>query len=352
MKLNDPRYYDWVKTISYAAPITMVIGAAGKGKTYGIRAYALKRALSKGRRFVSISRTMSERDDVKHGYFDKLALDDDFKEYEFECRRNVFLCRRDREEPWQEIGYAVALSEVQKAKGMTFVNVETLIMDEAIIERVDRFHTYLRNEWDLVSRVVNSCVREDPTDESRVQPHLYLLANAVDVLNPYFRVFGIKSEPKRGFTWHLDKLVLLHYADTNEYDDMRRDETLAGKMSKVTGYDRSSFGNAFDVDDRYIAEKPKRAKAQFGFRFEGDSYCVWCDFTDGLYYVTSKIPKISSLAVFSLTRSDDSPNLIAAKSTSKALRGVVDFYYMGAVMFDSPYTRDRFLRAMKLFGLR
>ena len=30
-------YYDWHKTLSYNADVTMVIGARGIGKTYGLR---------------------------------------------------------------------------------------------------------------------------------------------------------------------------------------------------------------------------------------------------------------------------------------------------------------------------
>ena len=47
--LNDGIHYNWEKTLSYAAGVTMVIGAPNKGKTYGIRAYALDRYLRHGR---------------------------------------------------------------------------------------------------------------------------------------------------------------------------------------------------------------------------------------------------------------------------------------------------------------
>ena len=37
----DPIYYDWARTFSYNADVTMVITARDRGKTFGIRAAAL-----------------------------------------------------------------------------------------------------------------------------------------------------------------------------------------------------------------------------------------------------------------------------------------------------------------------
>lgn len=359
MRINDKRYYDLQRTLTYNADIYMIVGASGKGKTYTVRGYCLRQAVNKGELLVEICRTKAERDEVKAGYFDKLNLDPEFERYEFDCRRNVFFYRERAPEgekagAWRRCGYIVALSEVQSAKRRTFAGARRLIMDEAIMENIDRHHTYLRNEWDLLSRVINSCVREDGTAEDHAKPTLFLLGNAVDLLNPYFTLFGITKEPKPGYSWHGPKelRMLLHYAPADEYDMMRRDNTLAGRMSKMTGYDRESFGNAFKVDERYIAKKPPRAKPYMGLRFEGRTYGIWVDVSEGYYYVCSKLPEDGRVTVFSLSRADDTPNLIAARSSMAPLRGVVDMYYYGAVLFESVQVREGFLRAMSLFGIR
>ena len=50
VNLNDGIHYNWEKTLSYNADITMVVGAPNKGKTYGLRAYALNAAIKRGER--------------------------------------------------------------------------------------------------------------------------------------------------------------------------------------------------------------------------------------------------------------------------------------------------------------
>lgn len=359
MRIDDKRYYNLQKTLTYNAEVMAIIGAAGKGKTYTTRGYCLKQALKNGELFVEVCRTKAERDEVKTGYFDKLGMDEDFKGLEFDCRRNIFFARTrppEEGEPagdWVRVGYIVALSEVQTTKRRTYAGARNIIMDEFIIERIDRFHTYLHNEWNLLARVVNSCVREDANDKNRKHPRLFLLGNAVDLLNPYFQLFGIKSEPPYGYSWwgSDDLRVLLHYVPADEYDRERRDSTLAGRMSKITGYDEESFGNSFEVDNRYIGKKTKASKPYIGFRFEGRVYGIWADMRQGYYYVVAKEPP-ERVQVFSLTRDDDSPNYIAARAGMKPLRAVSDMYYMGGVLFDSPSTRENFLRAMRLFGIR
>ena len=47
-------FYDWERTLSYDADITMVIGARGYGKTYGLRRQFLRDYIGKGYRFVEV----------------------------------------------------------------------------------------------------------------------------------------------------------------------------------------------------------------------------------------------------------------------------------------------------------
>ena len=353
--LNDGVHYNWLKTFSYDADITMVVGSPNKGKTFGLRAYALNRALKRGNRFVEICRTNAERDAVKRGYFDKLcAVDEEFGRYEYKCESNEFKARRrgaEKGSRWRVLGYVVALSEMQGAKKRTFTDVETLIMDEAIIENIDAMHTYKRNEWNMLSRIVDSCTREDAYSEDRVKPHVYLLGNAVDLLNPYFAAFGVKGVPAYGYTWYQGKTCLLHYVEPDEADAYRLDHTLAGRMGKITGYTQATYANDFAEDSRFVAKKPGRAKYVMGCVHMGDEFGVWVDVTEGYYYVTNSIPANAD-NVYSLTRRDDTPNRIAAKTATKTLRVIVQMYYEGGVLFDSVKTREGFLDAMSLYGVR
>lgn len=351
MNLNDGIHYDWEKTLSYDADVTMVVGAPNKGKTYGIRGYAIcKRFLKTGRKFVEVCRQTTVRDDIKNNYMDKLLLNEpELAGYDFRCQKNEFFLKSPGGK-WESCGYITSMPELQRTKQTVYTNVETIIEDEAIIESMDRWHRYQRNEWNILTRIVDSAVREQPEESSHFKPHVYLLGNAVDVTNPYFQVFGIKGVPEYGYHWYKNKRYLLHMVPPDEHDEKRLHETLAGRMGSVTGYTQQTYANEFVVNDAYIFPKPKRAKFVFGCKAYGEIYGIWADFTEGFYYVTGDIPN-NSERVFSLTREDDTPNLIAARKTNTALKGVVDFYYQGAVLFESPRIRDGFLECMRAFGL-
>ena len=129
------------------------------------------------------------------------------------------------------------------------------------------------------------------------------------------------------------------------------DNTLAGRMGKVTGYTKATYANDFAEDDRYIAKKPARAKYVMGCVHMGERYGIWVDMSEGYYYVTGKIPK-NAEPVFALTRRDNTPNRIAAQRAVKTLRVIVQMYYEGSVLFDSVKVREGFLDAMSLYGVK
>lgn len=355
VNLNDGVHYNWEKTLSYNADITMVVGAPNKGKTYGLRAYALNRAIKKDQRFVEVCRTLNERDAVKHSYFDKLiATDDEFSAYEYMCKADEFKYRPKNSKkgtPWKTCGYIVGFAELQRAKKSTFVNVENIIFDEAIMEKIDSSHQYKRDEWNTLSRMIDSLAREDAYNENRVKPRLFLLGNAVDLINPYFAAFGVTGVPKFGYTWYLDKMCLLHIVESDEHDAYRMEHTLAGRMGRVTGYAKATYANDFAEDNRYIAKKPPRAKYVMGCVHMGTEYGIWIDISEGYYYVTGKIPNNSG-NVYALTRKDNTPNRIAAQRVSKTLRVIVQMYYEGSVLFESVKVREGFLDAMALYGVK
>lgn len=355
MNLNDGVHYNWEKTLSYNADVTMVVGAPNKGKTYGLRSYALNRALKRDLRFVEVCRTLEERDAVKRNYFEKLAVtDDDLAGFEFKCESNEFKFRMNgapKGAPWKVCGYIVAFAEMQGAKRRTFSNVENVIFDEAIIEKIDTSHNYKTGEWNMLSRIIDSCVREDVYDDARVKPRLFLLGNAVDLLNPYFAAFGVRGVPRFGYTWYQGKMCLLHYVEPDEHDAYRMEHTLAGRMGQITGYTKATYANDFAEDDRYISKKPPRAKYVMGCIHMGTEFGVWIDVSEGYYYVTGRIPRNAG-NVYALTRKDNMPNRIAAQRACKTLRVIVQMFYEGSVLFESVKVREGFLDAMRLYGLK
>ena len=61
------KYYDWEKTLSYDADVTMVIGARGVGKTFGLRRQFIRDYLRHEWRFVEVTRYKNELSGVSDG---------------------------------------------------------------------------------------------------------------------------------------------------------------------------------------------------------------------------------------------------------------------------------------------
>lgn len=349
-------FYDWERTLSFGAQalVTMVVTARGRGKTYGLRRQCVKDFLKDGSRFVEVSRHVSYLKMLAADYFAKLQANGEFEGYVFKIdRKQAYIAEKSDNPEWQLIGYFVALSEYQTLKTRTFVNVKRIIMDEAIIERLDRYHTYLPNEWAILTNVVDSITRETPGEKTKAR--VYLLANACDFINPAFQAFGIDSLNKLeyGYNWFHNKTVLVHYENPEGYSERKKEETLAGKMGAFTTANSVAADNVFvNANDDYIASKPKNASFEFGVTFAGKRFGIWIDERNGYIFIDPKIPNNTTAPVFALTREDNSVNYIAAQRSEKTLKNLVDMHRLGLIRYNTIATRETFLDGLSLFGVR
>ena len=355
------KYYDWKKTFNYDADITMVIGDRGVGKTYGLRRQFIDDFIKRGERFVSVCRTKESMSTIARGYFSKICeVDKDVSNrFEFSCNSSGAYIRRKtdgkKKPPWNQIGYFVAMSQFGLAKETTFEGVRRIVLDEGIIELIDRYHNYLSNEWYILSSIVNSCARE--TGETRKhKPNVYILGNACDLINPYFAACGIDDVPPYGKTWYRDKTFLLDYIepDPERVRDVT-DNTVAGRMMRDTSqadvYVRNAFANA---DRKFVADKPRSAKYSFAIVTAHATWGVWLDKSDGRYYVTQQVPSDYATrgTVCAMTASDMRRDAVSGSRVRKYLKTFFDLYGLGIIFFDTIKTREEFVRAFSLFGIR
>lgn len=356
-----PTYYDWQKTLSYDADFTCVTGGRGIGKTYGLRKQFVADWAKDGSHFVEVVRYADQLkgdDRIQNGYFDKLELDPDV------CGKWVFKTQGvrayiaakpsgDDKPDWQLFGYFIALTQANKLKQRTFVKVKRILMDEGIIDPLlGQYQRYLTGEFELLMNIVDTVSRERPDTES-IRPRVYVLGNAVDLLNPYYAAMGVGDEPKRGYSWYRGKTMLLHYPEAAEYAEAKAAQTVAGRL--LAGSGKATQANIYNEfvrhDAEFFGKRPGHAKWSFGIYHKGKHYGVWLDAQDGYYYVDNKIPN-NAEPVFTLTAEDSKPNYVMAKRMQKSLKGFVELYYMGIVKYNNESTRDGFIQALTLFGVR
>lgn len=350
------KFYDWERTLSYDADVTMVIGARGIGKTFGLRRQCILDFLRDGSRFCEITRYKNELSGVSDGYFNRLSELTEFASYVFRTdSRYAYIADKpeDEEKPaWKLIGYFVALSDNQRLKKRTFDHVRRLIFDEAILERSDRYHRYLTNEFGALANVVDTVSRER-ADTKSLRPRVYLLGNACDLSNPYFAAYGVTTDITFGYRWFADKTFLLHYVAPGDYGRQKAAGTVAGRMMRRTEAGRVAISNEFQHrDNGLVMKKPKSARFWFGVLCNGESFGVWADTTTGLFHVTSRIPEGQEAATLALTRADMTINTIAASRTSTLMRHLTDCYYMGSFRYEDERVMEGFGNVLALFGIR
>ena len=350
MTKKKTKYYDWQKTLSYDSPITMVVGARGVGKTFGIRLQCVKDWLKDGSRFVEVSRFKAEQGEIAKGYFDRLQPFFPDLLFKVEGTRGYVAKKPESEDDqpeWDVICYYVAMTELQKSKRSTYEKVRRIIMDEAIIEHSDRYHRYLPGEWNILANLVDSVSRERP--ESEVHPRVYLLGNAVDLVNPYFEEMGIFSPPTRGYSWHLNKLCLLHYVDDAEYGQAKQSKTVAGRMLAGTEAGNSAAFSDFSREfEGSIAKKPSSARFQFAIRWQKHAWGLWLEESEGRYYVSSKVPKNAKAIALSI--GEVAPNRPMIERTAPTMRAILGLARMDGLRFESLGQRAAFFEACGMLG--
>lgn len=344
------QFFEWGPVFSRQAPINMVVGARGLGKTYGLRKACIEEYLRKGLRFVEVSRFKSEQKAVSKGYFNRVSAE--FPGYEFEVRGSEgFVCRGTTEKgkkKWEKLCFFVSLTELQTAKKRTFDGVHRIIFDEAVIEKSDRYHRYLEGEWELLANLIDSVSRE--RSESTIHPQLFLLGNAVDLSNPYFQRIGLMEEPKTGYHWFLKKLFLLVVPEAKEYSKAKEAETLAGRMLAGTAAGEAANWNRFSSEFvGVIAKKPASARFEVGLRWKEEEFGLWFDDVDGRYYINSQIPKGGKVLALSIGQVAVNTPLI--QKNSSFLRSIVSLASIDGLRFESLGLRSQFFTACGLLNL-
>ena len=353
-------YYDWHKTLSYDADVTMVIGPRGIGKTFGLRMQCIKDFLRDGSRFVEVVRFKAELSGVADGYFNRLQDMPDFDDYVFKTdARYGWIAKAPKEDEngtqkpqWQLLCYFTALSDAQRLKKRTFDKVRRIIFDESILESSDRYHNYLPNEFGILANLVDTVSRER-ADTKGIRPRVYLLGNACDLSNPYFAHYRVGTDLKYGYRWYAGKTFLFHYVESGEYGREKLAGTVAGRMMRGTDAAKIAIDNAFTgMSTEFVKAKPKRAKFTFGIICNGKRFGVWVDLQGGLYYVTNSMPRNTDKPIYALTAEDNRINYIAARSANAVLSHFKEIYYLNLIRYQTiTVKRDFREEVLRMFGI-
>lgn len=351
-------YYDWNGIVSRQVgtdgEFAMIVGGKGIGKTFGARLMLIDRAIKDGARFVEIFRTKSELKGAVGGYFDKIQQEGFYRDYIFKVDKHgghiAPYVEDAKEAEWTQICYFCALSNFQAEKKKTYAEVGDIIFDEAIIDSRDRYHRYLPDEFVILANLLDTIFRETPGKPSR-RHHVYMLANACNLVNPYFEAFGVDAIPDYGYHWLNGRSCILHYVPPMDAA-LREQKTFVGRMLKGSKESKMIFENKFQTGyTGDICAKPPTAKYAFTLIFGGVGVSIWIDLKGNRAYATRKAPKDGKTA-YKLTKKDGGVNRTAVKRADDVLEMVKNLYYADMLRYETVTVRECLFEILGYLGVK
>lgn len=318
-EISSNLYYDYSRILTYNAFLNILIGERGVGKTYGASKLVVKKAIQKKEQFAYIRRYKSELKKSVPKFFEALNENNEFPNHFLYTKGNTFYLD---DEP---IGYAMNLSTAQSLKGTNFSKVKYIIFDEFIIEKGQQ--RYLPNEVENFLGLLETIARMRDIK-------VFLLANAVTTVNPYFLFFNIDLPYNNDIKTYKDGLILIQYMKNEEYRKAKK-ESKFGKLVAGTEYESYAIENQFRLDNKsFIEKKTGNAKCNFSFQYKEKIYGVWFDYKVGKIFVSQDY---DSKICFACTLEDHSPNTMffSIAKEYNSWRNFIKNYKLGNVYFEN-----------------
>lgn len=224
-------------------------------------------------------------------------------------------------------------------------------MDEIIIDNDDRYHTYLKNEFEQLAKLVDTVTRERADDTGLRKPRIFLLGNACDAFNPYFQHYDVPLEPEYGLQWLGGKTCLFDYVRDDEYAEQKTRNTVAGRMLKNND-DVTSKNKFARHNTDFIAKPHGHAKLTYVFRWLQNEYGVYVDLRCGYVFISSKYDSGAHVPYFAITRTDNKLNYLTANMAKDLIRNLTSYYALGYLRYDTVETQHAVSEMLKNFGVK
>lgn len=330
-KIYDKQgWVNWDYIISQGAAFTMVVGARGVGKTYGIMKYCIEHDIP----FIYLRRLKTQLElcaSVDGNPFNKLNTDLEMNIRPQNTRAGVVFADGEK-----TIALGVALSTVANVRGFDYSRFNMIIFDEAIASDGERpipkeFNVFL-NFYETVNRN-RELTGQDPV-------RCILLGNANRLTNPYFsgwhfmktalnmirgrQMVWFSADRSRMMIMLLDSRISNRKKDTALYKNAGKDFTMM------------ALDNAFRTDGTNIRSMPIR---EFNHLVSIGDIGIYRHKSERLYYVSF------------LTRGENTYDAygMGLKMFQQDFYNLRLFYLINKIVYFENYEAELIFR--ELFGL-
>lgn len=258
-------YYDLGQVLSYNKKYNYIDGIRGRGKTFGVKEYAIKRFLKDGCKTVWFRFNNDHKKDARDNYLIDLmqVKEKDNKTLFKIMQENDFLIKGDS----------------------IFINGEEAIRFRAVTVMSKTKSLAFGDDWKLI--VYDEYVSEYTCDVD-VQPfmicvetvermrddvkHIYM-ANTITKDNPHYKIHGIKYNELENSEFIVKADAVLHCDLFNEEFKNKKRNTKSGKMQMRQGYGSHSIEGDYILDNYDKIKGFKTNKKRLLFII--DNVAIW-----------------------------------------------------------------------------
>lgn len=275
---NNDGWVNWDYIVNQKCAFTMVVGARGVGKTYGLMKYLIENEIP----FIYLRRLRTQLDlcaSNEGNPFNKLNADLDMAIRPQNTRAGVVFADGEK-----TIALGVALSTVANVRGFDYSRFNVIVFDEAIASEGERtipkeFNVFL-NFYETVNR------NRELNGEQPVQA--FLLGNANRLTNPYFSGWHFM---KTALNMIKGRQLVWFSADHSRMMIMLLDSSISKRKAETALYKNAdkdfmlmALDNAFRTDGTNIRSMPIR---EFNYLVSIGDIGIYKHKSERIYYVSS-----------------------------------------------------------------
>lgn len=280
---NKNGWVNWGYILDRQAAFTMVVGARGVGKTYGL----MKELIIRNQPFIYLRRLKTQLDNcgkVTGNPFKRLNLDNGWNILPFSVGGNVEFRQNDKNGDLVAVG--VSLSTVATVRGIDFSEFNYIVFDEAVAMVGEK---PIKNEFEAFLNFYETVNRNrEIIGEKPVQA--ILLGNANKLSNPYFSGWHFM---KTSLKMLRGKQMVYQTPDASRIMIMLQDSPISKKKAETAAYQNGSDGfismaidNAFRTDETKIKSEPLK---EYNHIVSIGEIGIYRHKSERKYYVSSKV---------------------------------------------------------------
>lgn len=321
----------------------LCVGNRSAGKTTYFSRLLVNRFIKHGEKFALLYRYAYELDNCANKFFKDIGPLF-FPSYDMTSERRsngtfheLFLNNKS-------CGYALAINTADQLRKNShfFSDVSKILMDEFQTES----NRYCKDEITLF-RSVHTTIARGKGKQSRYVP-VYMLSNAITLLNPYFTALGISSRLRRETKFLKGTGFVLELTINQAAADALK-ESRFNKAFQDNSYLEYAAQNVYLYDNVSFIEKPtgpSRYICTLGYK--GNEYAIREYAENGILYCDDKPDKTNKYKI-AVTTSDHNINYVMLKKNDILITSLRYFFEKGCFRFKNLMCKDAILTALAYY---